>query len=113
MQNKPYILSHYDFEELKSYIEPLMKMCCFYPDFIFWLRHRQSKEYKIVFIDPKGLTHEVNARDKAQGFESIFGESKGLENQVFLYCFNPQSTANLSQELQNYAKSTLAEIFCL
>jgi len=87
----------------------------FYPDFIFWLRHRQSKEYKIVFIDPKGLTHEVNARDKAQGFESIFGENgnKGLENQVFLYYFNPQGTANLSQELQNYTKSTLAEIFCL
>ncbi|MCI5632178.1 hypothetical protein, partial [Helicobacter sp.] len=62
-----------------------------------------------------GLTHEVNARDKAQGFESVFGEngSKGLENQVFLYYFNPQGTANLSQELQNYTKSTLAEIFCL
>lgn len=85
----------------------------FYPDFIFWLRHRQSKEYKIIFIDPKGLTHEMNARDKAQGFESVFGESKGLENQVFLYYFNPQGTANLSQELQNYTKSTLAEIFCL
>lgn len=83
----------------------------FYPDFIFWLRHRQSKEYKIIFIDPKGLTHEVNARDKAQGFESIFGKSKGLENQVFLYYFNPQSTANLSQELQNYTKSTIKEIF--
>lgn len=87
----------------------------FYPDFIFWLRHKQSKEYKIIFIDPKGLTHEVNARDKVQGFESVFGEngSKGLENQVFLYYFNPQGTANLSQELQNYTKSTLAEIFCL
>lgn len=86
----------------------------FYPDFIFWLRHKQSKEYKIIFIDPKGLTHEVNARDKAQGFESVFGEngSKGLENQVFLYYFNPQSIAKLSQELQNYTKSTLAEIFC-
>ena len=86
----------------------------FYPDFIFWLRHKQSKEYKIIFIDPKGLTHEVNARDKAQGFESVFGEngSKGLENQVFLYYFNPQGIAKLSQELQNYTKSTLAEIFC-
>ena len=85
----------------------------FYPDFIFWLRHKQSKEYKIIFIDPKGLTHEANARDKAQGFESIFGESKGLENQVFLYYFNPQNNTSVSQELQNYTKSTLAEIFCL
>lgn len=92
-----------------------MKMCCFYPDFIFWLKSKQSKEYKIIFIDPKGLMHGVNARDKAQGFESVFGEngSKGLENQVFLYYFNPQSTANLSQELQNYAKSTIKEIFYL
>lgn len=64
-------------------------MCCFYPDFIFWLKSKQSKEYKIIFIDPKGLTHEVNARDKAQGFESIFGENgnKGLENQVFFVLF--------------------------
>lgn len=83
----------------------------FYPDFIFWLRHRQSKEYKIIFIDPKGLTHEANARDKAQGFESIFGESKGLENQVFLYYFNPQNNTSVSQELQNYTKSTIKEIF--
>ncbi len=43
----------------------------FYPDFIFWLRHRQSKEYKIIFIDPKGLTHETNPRDKVEGFENI------------------------------------------
>ncbi|WP_289185039.1 hypothetical protein [Helicobacter japonicus] len=50
-----------------------------------------------------------------QGFESIFGKngSKGLENQVFLYYFNPQGTANLSQELQNYTKSTIKEIFYL
>lgn len=85
----------------------------FYPDFIFWLRHKQSKEYKIIFIDPKGLTHEANPKDKVQGFRNIFGENgnKGLENQVFLYYFNPQGTANLSQELQNYTKSTIKEIF--
>ena len=59
----------------------------FYPDFIFWLRHKQSKEYKIIFIDPKGLTHEVNARDKAQGFESIFGKNGSSigGNKTFLY----------------------------
>lgn len=86
----------------------------FYPDFIFWLRHKQSKEYKIIFIDPKGLTHETNPRDKAQGFESIFGENgnKGLDNQVFLYYFNNKpNTTNISQELQNYVKSDVKEIF--
>lgn len=90
-------------------------MCCFYPDFIFWLKSKQSKEYKIIFIDPKGLIHGVNARDKAQGFESIFGENgnKGLENQVFLYYFNLQNNTGVSQELQNYAKSTIKEIFYL
>lgn len=85
----------------------------FYPDFIFWLRHKQSKEYKIIFIDPKGLTHEANPKDKVQGFRNIFGEngSKGLENQVFLYYFNPQNNTSVSQELQNYTKSTIKEIF--
>ncbi|WP_300718580.1 DEAD/DEAH box helicase family protein [Helicobacter sp. UBA3407] len=79
----------------------------FYPDFIFWLRHKQSKEYKIIFIDPKGLTHEVNARDKAQGFENIFG--KGNEK-VRLFYFN-QDKKSVSKTLQDYVKSSLAEIF--
>ncbi len=79
----------------------------FYPDFIFWLRHKRSKEYKIIFIDPKGLTHEVNARDKAQGFENIFG--KGNEK-VRLFYFN-QDKKSVSKTLQDYVKSSLAEIF--
>ena len=34
--------------------------------------------------------HEANARDKAQGFENIFGAngSERLGNKVFLYYFN-------------------------
>ncbi len=79
----------------------------FYPDFIFWLRHRQSKEYKIIFIDPKGLTHETNPRDKVEGFENIFG--KGNEK-VRLFYFN-QDKKSVSKTLQDYVKSSLAEIF--
>lgn len=85
----------------------------FYPDFIFWLRHKQSKEYKIIFIDPKGLTHEVNARDKAQGFESIFGKNGSSigGNKTFLYYFNKQNI--LDSSLKIYTQSTIAEIFYL
>lgn len=85
----------------------------FYPDFIFWLRHKRSKEYKIIFIDPKGLTHEVNARDKAQGFESIFGKNGSSigGNKTFLYYFNKQNI--LDSSLKIYTQSTIAEIFYL
>jgi hypothetical protein len=29
----------------------------FYPDFILWLKHKDNKKQKIVFIDPKGIVH--------------------------------------------------------
>ncbi|WP_233709115.1 DEAD/DEAH box helicase family protein [Helicobacter muridarum] len=95
----------------------------FYPDFIFWLRHKQTKEYKILFIDPKGLSYEANVRDKVQGFESIFGENgshklgnnknEELKTKVFLYYFNKQNNSNTSKELQGYIKSSIETLFLL
>ncbi|WP_334087203.1 type III restriction endonuclease subunit R, partial [Helicobacter typhlonius] len=85
----------------------------FYPDFIFWLRHKQSGAYKIFFIDPKGLGLEANARYKLRGFKDIFrGNSLYFDNlpiEVFLFYYNKQNYQ--IQNMQNHIKSTIAELF--
>ncbi|WP_334084703.1 hypothetical protein [Helicobacter typhlonius] len=85
----------------------------FYPDFIFWLRHRQSKEYKIIFIDPKGLRLEANARYKLRGFKDIFEKNSlhfdNLPIEVFLFYYNKQNYP--ISNMQNHIKSTIAELF--
>lgn len=86
----------------------------FYPDFIFWLRHKQSKEYKIIFIDPKGLTHETNPRDKVEGFKNVF-EKKSLyfndfSVEICLFYYNKESNYS-SLELKHCIKSTISELF--
>ncbi|MCS7200840.1 MAG: DEAD/DEAH box helicase family protein [Patescibacteria group bacterium] len=43
----------------------------FKPDFIFWLKQKESNDYYIVFIDPKG-TEYAEAYRKIDGFNSIF-----------------------------------------
>lgn len=90
----------------------------FYPDFIFWLRHKENKRYKILFIDPKGLEHEANARDKAQGFENTFGKIirgktqafYGYEIQIDLFYYNNENTS-VSSELKPYVKVGVEGIF--
>ncbi len=41
----------------------------FYPDFVFWIK--KDKNYKIVFIDPKGTEHS-SYLSKVDGFEKLF-----------------------------------------
>jgi len=48
----------------------------FKPDFIFWMKEKNKKNYYIVFIDPKGTEH-AEAYRKIDGFRKIF------ENQEF------------------------------
>ena len=48
----------------------------FKPDFIFWMKEKNKKNYYIVFIDPKGTEH-TEAYRKIDGFKKIF------ENQEF------------------------------
>ncbi|HIV48944.1 MAG TPA: DEAD/DEAH box helicase family protein [Candidatus Helicobacter avicola] len=64
----------------------------FYPDFIFWLKDKENEEYTIIFIDPKGLTREANARDKIQGFEAIFKDKsfsyRGKKIEIYLFYYN-------------------------
>jgi superfamily II DNA or RNA helicase len=50
----------------------------FKPDFIFWMKEKNSENYYIVFIDPKGTEH-AEAYRKIEGYKRIF------ENQSFLH----------------------------
>ncbi|WP_300856748.1 hypothetical protein [uncultured Helicobacter sp.] len=83
----------------------------FYPDFIFWLRHKQSGAYKIIFIDPKGLEHTANSIAKADGFEEIFKEFKDDKlPAVFLYFYNKSGT-NRIEKLEKFIKESIKDIF--
>lgn len=85
----------------------------FYPDFIFWFRDKQSGEYKIIFIDPKGLKIEANPRAKIRGFESIFKDKqytyKERKIQVQLFYYNKDN--HQKEGLKEYIMYSIDEIF--
>lgn len=84
----------------------------FYPDFIFWFKNRENGEYKILFIDPKGLTREANPRDKIKGFEDIFKDKeflyRGKKIQTYLFYYNKNVREFIGFE--KYKKSSVKEI---
>jgi superfamily II DNA or RNA helicase len=43
----------------------------FYPDFIFWQKDKNSKKYKITFVDPKGTVY-ADYQLKIDGFKKLF-----------------------------------------
>ncbi len=87
----------------------------FYPDFIFWLKSRQTNVYKIYFIDPKGLRQEANARYKLRGFKNIFqGNLLYFDNfsiEIFLFYYNKQNCQ--IPYMKDYVKSAITDIFCI
>jgi restriction endonuclease len=62
----------------------------FKPDFIFWLK--KGKQYKILFVDPKGTEHSDGYR-KIDGYRRIF-ENK-IKNEL-----NKYSVDDLSVQVQ-------------
>ncbi|EJU6560598.1 DEAD/DEAH box helicase family protein [Campylobacter jejuni] len=86
----------------------------FYPDFIFWLKNKQSGEFDIYFIDPKGLKIEDNPRFKLKGFKMIFEnknltyEDKNIKVNLFFYNKNKNY---VSDELKDFVKSNIEDIF--
>ena len=86
----------------------------FYPDFIFWLRHKQSKAYKIIFIDPKGLKLALNnTLDKLKGFQHIFEGKKlnyeGQELHIKLVFYNKQNSND--EKLEGYVSDEVENVF--
>ena len=51
----------------------------FYPDFILWMRNKNTKSVRVVFLDPHGLHHEgVADNDRFAAIEKLrgLGENK-------------------------------------
>jgi len=84
----------------------------FKPDFIFWLKERESKNYYIVFIDPKG-TEYTEAYRKIEGFRKIF-ENKIFSHDNFiikvkLFC-KPKDRAYAMEEYKKYWQDNIHKI---
>ena len=85
----------------------------FKPDFIFWLKEKNSKNYYILFIDPKGTEH-TEAYRKIDGFKEIF-EGKNFKYDDFnikvkLFC-KPKDKAFALEEYKKYWPDNIHNIF--
>jgi superfamily II DNA or RNA helicase len=73
----------------------------FFPDFVFWLKPKDSNKLIIKFIDPKGnVVGTGNAEEKAKGYENIFNghtiKYNDKEVQIDLFFFNEPTGVNES-----------------
>ena len=97
--------------------EVAQEMRRFYPDFIFWVKRKDTfgkSEFEIVFIDPKGVTiAPQNAENKAQGFREIFANItlsyQGQKVCVRLVYYNKERVYN--ENLKEYICSEVSGIF--
>ena len=82
------------------------KISEFHPDFIFWLR--KGRDYRIVFIDPKGTEH-TSAYRKIEGYKRLFEENgknrvfnhDGFEVRIKLF-LKPEDTSKVLPEYRQY-----------
>jgi len=76
----------------------------FKPDFIFWMKEKKSKNYYIVFIDPKGTEH-TEAYRKIDGFREIFENKEfssfGFNIKIKLFC-KPEDRAYAIDKYREY-----------
>jgi len=84
----------------------------FKPDFIFWMKEKNNKNYYIVFIDPKGTEH-AEAYRKIDDFKKIF-ENKiffydGFNIKVVLFC-KPKDKTLVINEYKKYWPDNIEEI---
>ena len=65
---------------------------------------------KIIFVDPKGIEHTRNARDKIIGFENFVKNinDSSIEVKLFLYA---QDAEKVDSEKKEYWTDNLDEIF--
>src|SRR5690554_3000202 len=73
----------------------------FFPDFVFWLKPKDSDKLIIKFIDPKGnVVGTGNAEDKAKGYENILNghtiKYQNKEVQIDLFFYNEPTGVNES-----------------
>ncbi len=84
----------------------------FKPDFIFWMKEKGSKNYYIVFIDPKG-TEYAEAYRKIDDFRKIFEGNPlphhGFNIKVRLFC-KPKDEALVAKKYKHYWKDSIHKI---
>ena len=86
----------------------------FFPDFVFWLKPKNSDKLIIKFIDPKGnVVGTGNAEDKAKGYENIFnGHSIKYNNkevQIDLFFYNEPTGVN--ESVRDYFTKDFKKMF--
>ena len=86
----------------------------FFPDFVFWLKPKDSDKLIIKFIDPKGnVVGTGNAEDKAKGYENIFNghtiKYQNKEVQIDLFFYNEPTGVN--ESVKDYFTKDFKKIF--
>lgn len=108
------INQHHDKNIYIPYVDKYNKEKRFYPDFIFWIKLKDK--YKIVFIDPKGLSRTEDPLDKINGFKNIFKDKFypfGTENriEIELYYYNNEFSTDKEIENHRIDNSSINKIF--
>ena len=91
----------------------------FLPDFVFWMC--KGNEYRIVFVDPKGMAY-ASVYSKIDGYFKLFQEngqcrvfrtktSPALNVSVKLVLFNPQADEQPAEKYAHYWHNNPAAIF--
>lgn len=87
----------------------------FYPDFIFWIKPKNTAKLKIVFVDPKGTKYDSGSI-KCDGYKEIF-EKHNNDNKADVKLFLVQrGDDEIPKEYKNYwldvnSKTDLMKIF--
>lgn len=96
------------------YDSALQEYRSFFPDFVFWLKEKDSDKLIIKFIDPKGnRVGTGNAEDKAKGYEKIFnGHTIKYENndvKIDLFFYNEPIGVN--ESVRDYFTKDFKKMF--
>ena len=87
----------------------------FKPDFIFWLKEKETGIYKILFVDPKSTSFsDVNY--KIRGYKRFFERKEQynykaeiIQTQLILY--NKKGSGSILGEYKKYWKNRVEDIF--
>jgi len=96
---------HLDEVYIPYYNSDENRIAHFNPDFIFWLKLKESKECHILFIDPKGIAYR-DADRKLEGYRTIFeGKSFNFADwivKVYLFFFTTDINKLPDTEYKRY-----------
>ena len=86
----------------------------FFPDFVFWLKEKDSDNLIIKFIDPKGnRVGTGNTEDKAKGYEKIFNGHlvKYDDKDVMIDLFFYNEPIGVNESVKRYFTKDFKKMF--